>query len=66
MLPAMRPASAPFDSSDWISLAYIGDDRCHLVSRKNNPYKSFGPLREALAGLFQSTSDIVNEVIAGE
>jgi hypothetical protein len=53
-------APAPFDSSDWIfelkhdgfrALAYIADGRCQLVSRKNNPYKSFGRLREALAGL---------------
>jgi bifunctional non-homologous end joining protein LigD len=33
------------------ALAHISDGRCDLISRKNNVYKSFGPLREALAGL---------------
>ena len=62
--PAIRLAvptrvAAAFDHPDWIfelkhdgfrALGYITDGRCNLVSRENNFYKSFGPLREALAG----------------
>ena len=39
----------------------IADDRCDLISRKNNRYKSFGPLREALAVLH-----VRNAVLDGE
>jgi bifunctional non-homologous end joining protein LigD len=72
MLPAMRPAPAPFDSSDWIfelkhdgfrALTYIADGRCQLVSRKNNPYKSFGRLREALAGLRLRDAVLDGEIV---
>jgi len=52
--------AAPFDDPDWLfeikhdgfrALAYISDDSCTLVSRKNNQYKSFATLRESLAQL---------------
>jgi bifunctional non-homologous end joining protein LigD len=63
--PTIRPiiptrAPAAFDDPDWVfelkhdgfrALCHIGDGSCDLISRKNNRYKSFGPLREALAGL---------------
>jgi ATP-dependent DNA ligase len=32
-------------------MAYIEVDRCELVSRKGNAFKSFAPLRAALARL---------------
>ena len=47
----------PFDHRDWIfewkadgfrSLAFVSDGECVLVSRKNNAYKTFDPLRSAL------------------
>ena len=47
--------AAPFDHPDWVfelkhdgfrALSHISDGRCDVVSRKNNAYKSFGPLRE--------------------
>jgi bifunctional non-homologous end joining protein LigD len=62
--------AAPFDHSDWVfelkhdgfrALAHISDGRCSLISRKNNVYKSFVPLREALAGL-----RVQNAVLDGE
>jgi len=62
-------AAAPFDHPDWVfelkhdgfrALALI-DGGFQLVSRKNNVYKSFGPLREVLAGL-----RVQNAVLDGE
>jgi len=41
-------------------------EKTYRIESKNNTYKSFSSLREALAGLFQSISDFVNEVIAWE
>jgi bifunctional non-homologous end joining protein LigD len=68
-IPIRDPA--PFDHRDWIfelkhdgfrALALI-DGRCQLVSRKNNVYKSFGPLREALAGLRVRDAVIDGEIV---
>ena len=67
-IPVRSPA--PFDHRDWVfelkhdgfrAVAYIADQHCDLVSRKNNRYKSFGPLREALAGL-----RVQNAILDGE
>jgi ATP-dependent DNA ligase len=49
-----------FDHPDWIvelkrggfrALAYISDDGRRLASRRDNTFKSFNPLREALSNL---------------
>src|SRR5260370_781642 len=64
--------AAPFDHPDWVfelkhdgfrAVAYIADGRCQLVSRKNNVYKSFGPLREALAGLRIQDAVVDGEIV---
>jgi bifunctional non-homologous end joining protein LigD len=48
----------PFDHPDflfelkhdgWRAVAYIESDRCELISRKGNAFKSFAPLRATLA-----------------
>jgi bifunctional non-homologous end joining protein LigD len=63
--------AAPFDHSDWVfelkhdgfrALAHI-DGRCQLLSRKNNVYNSFGPLREALAGLRVKDAVLDGEIV---
>jgi ATP-dependent DNA ligase len=59
--PTFRPiiptrVAALFDHPDWIfemkhdgfrALSHISDGCCDLISRKNNTYKSFGPLRKS-------------------
>jgi len=71
--PARHPRRVPaaFDDPAWVfelkhdgfrALAYIADDGwCDLVSRRNNVYKSFGPLREALTAL-----PVMNAIMDGE
>jgi bifunctional non-homologous end joining protein LigD len=75
VFPAIRLAihmrvAAPFDDAAWVfemkhdgfrALAYIGDGRCNLVSRKNNVYKSFAALCAELPGL-----RVKNAVLDGE
>ena len=65
MLPRVTPINpkrlaAAFDHSDfifelkmdgWRCVAYVEDDRCELVSRNRNTYKSFARLAKTLAGL---------------
>lgn len=60
----------PFDHADFLfelkhdgfrALAYISDGMCELISRNRNSYKSFGELRENLAGM-----KVRNAVIDGE
>jgi bifunctional non-homologous end joining protein LigD len=60
----------PFDDPNFIfelkmdgfrGMAYIDDGRCELVSRRRNPYKSFGDLQNSLAQL-----RVKNAVIDGE
>ena len=50
----------PFDNPDWLfewkadgfrASAYVSDGSCKLVSRKDNAYKTFGNLSDALAKL---------------
>jgi hypothetical protein len=62
-LPRFLPATPvrardPFDHPDflfelkhdgWRALAYLYGDRCELVSRRGNAFKSFAPLRALLA-----------------
>jgi bifunctional non-homologous end joining protein LigD len=64
-------AAAAFDHPDWVfelkhdgfrALAQIADGRCNLISRKNNVYKSFGPLREALRGLRVRDAVLVEKI----
>jgi bifunctional non-homologous end joining protein LigD len=45
----------------WRCLAYIENGACRLVSRKQNQFKSFGPLTAALARL-----PVQNAIIDGE
>jgi len=75
MLPPIQPIApkriqAPFDHAEfvfelkmdgWRCLAYIENGTCRLVSRKQNQFKSFGPLTAALAKL-----PIQNAIIDGE
>lgn len=64
--------AAPFDHRDWVfelkhdgfrALAYIADGRCNLISRKNNTYKSFSLLREALAGVRVRDAVLDGEIV---
>jgi bifunctional non-homologous end joining protein LigD len=62
VLPKIEPMKLsavpePFDHENWIfelkhdgcrAVAYINESRCKLVSRRNNAYKSFESLREAI------------------
>jgi bifunctional non-homologous end joining protein LigD len=47
----------------WRCLAYIENRACRLISRKQNQYKSFGPLTEALAKLKVQNAIIDGEVV---
>jgi len=74
-LPGIVPLRAtlqrePFDNPDWIfelkhdgfrSLAYVNGDGCRLISRRNNDFKRFLPLNEAL-----STLPVKNAILDGE
>src|SRR5947209_1469233 len=76
MLPILQPMrltqrSNPFDDPDWIfeikydgfrALAYIEDDECRLISRKNHEYKSFQGLREDI----RSFVAVENAIVDGE
>lgn len=62
----------PFDDREWLfelkhdgfrALAFISDGECALVSRKNKVYKSFGPLRKALAGLRVQDAVLDGEIV---
>jgi hypothetical protein len=53
-------AREPFDHPDflfelkhdeWRAMAYVECDQCELVSRRGNAFKSFAPLRAALAAI---------------
>jgi bifunctional non-homologous end joining protein LigD len=75
MLPRIQPIApkriqAPFDHAEfvfelkmdgWRCLAYIENEACRLISRKQNQYKSFRPLTAALAKL-----PVQNAIIDGE
>ena len=77
MLPRIQPIApkriqAPFDHDDfvyevkmdgWRCLAYIENGVCRLISRKQNQYKSFGPLSTALAKLAVQNAIIDGEVV---
>jgi bifunctional non-homologous end joining protein LigD len=62
----------PFDHPDYFfelkhdgfrALAYISEGHCELVSRRRNAYKSFGELREHLAGLKVKDAVIDGELV---
>jgi len=62
----------PFDDPAWLfelkhdgfrSLAYLEDQRCRLVSRHKNVYKSFENLREALAKLRAKDAILDGEIV---
>lgn len=75
MLPRIQPIApkriqAPFDHTEfvfelkmdgWRCLAYIENGTCKLISRKQNQFRSFGPLNAALAKL-----PVQNAIIDGE
>ena len=74
-LPRIQPIApkrikAPFDHTEfvfelkmdgWRCLAYVENGLCRLISRKQNQFKSFGPLTAALAKL-----PVQNAIIDGE
>jgi hypothetical protein len=74
-LPRISPLTLvrqrePFDHPGWIFelkhdgfrvLAYINEGGCRLVSRRDNTFKSFNPLREALRNL-----SVKNAILDGE
>ena len=75
MLPRIQPIApkriqAPFDHTEfvfelkmdgWRCLAYLENGVCRLISRKQNQYKSFGPLTASVAKL-----QVQNAIIDGE
>jgi bifunctional non-homologous end joining protein LigD len=75
MLPRIQPVApkriqAPFDHAEfvfelkmdgWRCLTYIENGVCRLISRKQNQFKSFGPLTTALTKL-----PVKNAIIDGE
>ena len=78
MFPSIIPAKLarslePFDDPAWLfelkhdgfrSLAYIEDDKCRLVSRHRNVYKSFETLRDALSTLKTKSAILDGEIVA--
>jgi bifunctional non-homologous end joining protein LigD len=75
MLPRIQPIApkriqAPFDHTEfvyelkmdgWRCLAYIENGACRLVSRKQNQFKSFGPLAASVAKLKVQNASIDGE-----
>lgn len=75
-LPHIKPLelsrrTEPFDHPDWIfelkhdgfrGVAYVENGVCKLVSRKDNVFKSFGPLCSAIADELR----VKNAIIDGE
>ena len=75
-LPRIAPIQlslidAAFDSPDWLfeikhdgfrALAYISDESCTLVSRKNNRYKTFRSLKESFVKL-TTTAILDGEIV---
>lgn len=76
-LPRIEPAKLvpridAFDHPDWLfelkhngfrGLAYIVDRRCDLISRRNWRYKTFEPLRMALAKLRVRDAILDGEIV---
>jgi bifunctional non-homologous end joining protein LigD len=77
MLPRIQPIApkriqAPFDHKEfvfelkmdgWRCLAYIETGACRLISRKQNQFKSFGPLTAALSKVPVQSAIIDGEVV---
>ena len=76
-LPVIEPMrlsriAAAFDHPDFLfelkhdgfrCLAYISENRCELVSRKKNHYKSFDSLKTALANLRAADAILDGEIV---
>jgi bifunctional non-homologous end joining protein LigD len=77
MLPRIQPIApkriqAPFDHAEfvfelkmdgWRCLTYIEGGTCRLISRKQNQFKSFGPLAASVANLKVQNAIIDGEVV---
>jgi bifunctional non-homologous end joining protein LigD len=77
MLPRIQPIApkriqAPFDHTEfvfelkmdgWRCMTYIEDGACRLISRKQNQFKSFGPLSAALSKLPVQNAIIDSEIV---
>src|SRR5689334_21086079 len=70
--PVPLKTRAAFDHPDWLfelkhdgfrSLAFISDGECVLVSKKNNAYKTFDPLRFALSRLRVNDAVLDGEIV---
>jgi len=74
MFPDVKPMelsrrAEAFDHRDWVfelkhdgfrAIAYIAKGECRLVSRKGTVYKSFAPLREAIANELRAKDAILD------
>src|SRR5215469_702344 len=63
---------APFDHSDWLfelkydgfrALAYVTPERCELISRKGNVYKSFSALSAGIATALACEAVLDGEIV---
>lgn len=76
-LPRIAPLTLtrqrePFDHPDWVfelkhdgfrAVAYISDGKCKLISRRDNTFKSFKPLSEALGKLPVKDAILDGEIV---
>jgi bifunctional non-homologous end joining protein LigD len=76
-LPHVQPLNptriaAPFNHPDFLfelkhdgfrAMAYITAGKCELVSGRNNTYKSFGQLRDALASVHLTDAILDGEIV---
>jgi len=77
VFPRIQPINptriaAPFDHPDFLfelkhdgfrAVAYISAGKCELVSRRDNVYKSFERLREALASVHLTDAILDGEIV---
>ena len=63
---------APFDHPDWLfelkydgfrALAYVTPQRCELISRKGNVYKSFARLCDGIANALACDAVLDGEIV---
>jgi bifunctional non-homologous end joining protein LigD len=68
----LRRLREPFDHPDWVfelkhdgfrGVAYISDSSCRIVSRRDNTFKSFTPLRDTLGRLRVKDAILDGEII---
>ena len=69
---ALTRRREPFDHPDWIfelkhdgfrGVAYIADATCRIISRRDNVFKSFKPLRDTLGRLRVKDAILDGEII---